>query len=152
MVISQSLIAYNNATDIPGLYNYADLAYDVTGSTITSGSYGLVWGQTVSEIDHFTFITNTFTQSLAGGTFNDSTPIFYVTPTSSIETLNLINRFPDRVTETPFSDFTSALNWVSGSGKYITLLDGNLWDYPLYTLQENGYYLTQENNSLLNIY
>ena len=149
--MAEELITYNSGSDIPGVYNYADLALDVN-SNIESGSYGKIWGLDVCELNHFTFITNTYIQSRAGGTFEDSTPIFYLSPTSSIDTLNLINRLPDRVKETPFDSYAEAIQWVSGSEKYITLLDCDVFDYKLYLLQEDGFYLTQEDNSKIKLY
>jgi hypothetical protein len=145
------LISYNSGSDIPGVYNYADLALDVNG-VIVSGSYGKIWGLDVCEIDHFTFMTNTFTQSRAGGTFEESTPIFYLTPTSSADTLNTINRLPDRVAESPFSFYTDAIQWVSGSEKYITLLDCDVFDYNEYLLQEDLSFLLQEDGSKIKLY
>ena len=53
---------------------------------------------------------------------------------------------PDVVNQQFFTNVNSALNWVSGSGKYITLLDGNLYTSSVsFLLQENGSYLLQEN-------
>lgn len=149
--MAEELITYNSGSDIPGVYNYADLALDVN-SNIESGSYGKIWGLDVCELNHFTFITNTYAQSRAGGTFEDSTPIFYLSPTGSIDTLNLINRLPDRVKETQFDYYTDAIQWVSGSEKYITLLDCDVFDYNEYLLQEDGFYLTQEDNSKIKLY
>lgn len=149
--MAEELIAYNSGSDIPGVYNYADLALD-TNSIITSGSYGKIWGLDVCEIDRFTFMTNTFTQSRAGGTFEDSTPIFYISETGSAESLNTINRLPDRVGETQFDYYTDAIQWVSGSEKYITLLDCDVFDYNEYLLQEDLSYLEQEDGSKIKLY
>lgn len=149
--MAEELITYNSGSDIPGVYNYADLALDVN-SNIESGSYGKIWGLDVCEIDRFTFMTNTFIQNRAGGTITNSTPIFYISETGSAESLNTINRLPDRVGETPFDSYIDAIQWVSGSGKYITLLDCDVFDYKLYLLQEDGFYLTQEDNSKIKLY
>lgn len=141
------LTAYNSGSDIPGVYNHADLARNISGSGITSGSYELDWRHGVCDVDRFSYVTQTYTQSRAEGTVEDSTPIFYLSQTSSTDTLDVINRLPDRVAETPFTYNNTALNWVSGSGKYITLLDCEVYDFPMDLLQEDGSYLLQEDNS-----
>ena len=97
-------------------------------------------------------MTNTFTQSRAGGTFEDSTPIFYISETGSTDALNTINRLPDRVGETQFNYYTDAIQWVSGSEKYITLLDCDVFDYNEYLLQEDLSYLEQEDGSKIKLY
>jgi hypothetical protein len=41
------------------------------------------------------------------------------------------------------------MGYVSGSGKYLTLIDCDIYDFPANLLQEDGYYLLQEDNSLI---
>jgi hypothetical protein len=141
-----NLVAYSTASAPPGIYEQANIWFDISQS-VSSGSYGLIWGQDVYKINSYTFITDTYTQSLAGGTINNSTPIFYTTATtSSVDTLAVINRLPDVVNKLFFTNVNSALNWISESGKYITLLDGNLYTSSVsFLLQENNSYLLQEN-------
>jgi len=141
-----NLVAYSTASAPSGIYKQANIDFDISQS-VTSGSFGLTWGQDVCKANSYTFITDTYTQSLAGGTINDSTPIFYITTTtSSTDTLAIINRLPDVINQQTFTDVDSALNWISNSGKYITLLDCNIYTSSVsFLLQENGSYLLQEN-------
>ena len=141
-----NLVAYSTASAPPNIYEQANIWFDISQSVV-SGSYGLTWGQDVCKANSYTFITDTYTQSLAGGTINDSTPIFYITTTtSSTDTLAIINRLPDVINQQTFTDVDSALNWISNSGKYITLLDCNIYTSSVsFLLQENGSYLLQEN-------
>jgi hypothetical protein len=144
-----NLVAYSTASAPSGIYEYANIWFDISQS-ITSGSYGLTWGQDVCNSNSYTFITDTYTQSLVGATINDSTPIFYSTATtSSADTLAVINRLPDVIGQQTFTYINTALGWVSGSGKYITLYTCSIYDYPANLLQEDGFYLLQENNSLI---
>jgi len=145
-----NLVAYSTASAPPNIYEQANIWFDISQS-VSSGSYGLIWGQDVCRANSYTFITDTYTQSLAGGTINVSTPIFYTTATTnSVDTLAVINRLPDVVNQQFFTNINSALNWVSGSGKYITLLDCDLYTSSVsFLLQENGSYLLQENGDRL---
>jgi len=141
-----NLVAYSTASAPSNIYEQANIWFDISQS-IASGSYGLIWGQDVCRVNSYTFITDTYTQSLAGATINSSTPLFYTTATtSSADTLATINKLPDVVNKQTFTNVNSALNWVSGSGKYITLQDCDIYTSSVsFLLQENGSYLLQEN-------
>jgi hypothetical protein len=129
MSLPNNLVAYSTASAPSGIYERGDVWFDID-NTITSGSYDLIWGNDTYTSAGYTFITNTYTQSLVGATINDSTPIFYVSQTTqSVDVLDTINRLPDRYLETPFNDIDVALEWVQTSGKYITLLSGSI-QYP----------------------
>jgi hypothetical protein len=139
---------YNLGTPTSGAIEEGNVSY-ATASFIGSGSFNLTWGYEVCSINGYTFITDSYTQSYA--TFSSSaTPLFYVTATTtSFDVLDTINRLPDRIHQTPFTYINTALGWVSGSGKYITLYTCSIYDYPANLLQEDGYYLLQEDNSLI---
>lgn len=144
-----NLVAYSTASAPVGIYKQANIDFDISQSVV-SGSYGLTWGQDVCRINSFTFITDTYTQSLVGATINASTPIFYTTvTTSSADTLAIINRLPDVINKQNFTYINTAMGYVSGSGRYLTLIDCDIYDFPANLLQENGYYLLQEDNSLI---
>ena len=149
-----NLVAYSTASAPVGYYKQGNIIFDISQSA-TSGSFGLTWGQDIANNNSYTFITDTYTQSLVGANINNSTPIFYVTATtSSADILAVANKLPDVIGQQTFTNANSALNWISGSGKYITLLDGNLYTSSVYfLLQENGSYLLQENGDrmILNI-
>lgn len=143
-----NLVAFSlSGSTIPGAYQQGNIAY-ATASAIGSGSSNLIWGYEVCAIGGYTFITDSYTQSLSPS--SSSTPIFYTSiSTSSLDILNTINALPDRVHQTSFTYINTALGWVSGSGKYITLYTCSIYDYPANLLQEDGYYLLQEDNSLI---
>jgi len=145
-----NLVAYSTASAPPGIYEQANIWFDISQS-VASGSYGLTWGLDICRANSYTFITDTYTQSLVGATINDSTPIFYTTATtSSADTLAVINRLPDVIGQQTFTNINSALNWVSGSGRYITLFECELYTSSVsFLLQENGSYLLQENGDRL---
>ena len=144
-----NLVAYSTSSAPPGIYEQANIWFDISQS-VASGSYGLTWGLDICRANSYTFITDTYTQSLVGATINDSTPIFYSTATtSSTDTLAVINRLPDVIGQQTFTYINTALGWVSSSGKYITLYTCSIYDYPANLLQEDGFYLLQENNSLI---
>ena len=145
-----NLVAYSTASAPPGIYENTDIWFDISQS-ISSGSYGLTWGQDVCRANSYTFITNTYTQSLVGATINASAPLFYTTATtSSSDTLATINRLPDVINQQVFTNINSALNWVSGSGKYITLFECEIYTGSVsFLLQENDSYLLQENGDRL---
>jgi len=145
-----NLVAYSSASAPVGYYEQGNIIFDISQSA-TSGSFGLTWGQDIATSNSYTFITDTYTQSLIGATINNSAPIFYTTATtSSADVLAVANRLPDVIGQQIFTNANSALNWISGSGKYITLLDGNLYTASVYfLLQENGSYLLQENGDRL---
>jgi len=125
-----NLVAYSTASAPSGIYEQGDIWFDID-NTITSGSYNLTWGNDAYTSAGYTFITNTYTQSLAGGTINNSTPIFFVSQTTqSADVLNIINRLPDRYLQTPFTDMDVALEWIQSSGKYMTLLSGSIQNPP----------------------
>jgi hypothetical protein len=129
MSLPNNLVAYSTASAPSGIYERGDIWFDID-NTITSGSYDLIWGNDAYTSAGYTFITNTYTQSLVGATINNSTPIFYVSQTTqSSNVLNTINLLPDRYLETPFTDVDTALLWVQSSGKYMTLLSGSI-QYP----------------------
>lgn len=140
-----NLVAFSlSGSTILGTYQQGNVAY-ATSSSIGSGSYGLTWGYEVCAIGGYTFITDSYTQSLSPS--SSATPIFYIsTTTSSVDILNTINALPDRVNQTPFTNENTAINWVQNSGKYITLLTCSLFTGSIpFLLQENGSYLLQEN-------
>lgn len=141
-----NLVAYSTASAPSGYYKQGNIVFDISQSA-ASGSFGLTWGQDVCRANSYTFITDTYTQSLVGATINASTPIFYTTATtSSADTLAVINRLPDVIGQQTFNNLNSALNWVSGSGVYITLKDCDIYTSSIgFLLQENGSYLLQEN-------
>jgi len=138
---------YNLETPTSGAFEEGNVSY-ATASYIGSGSFGLTWGYEVCAISGYTFITDSYTQSYS--TTSSATPLFYIAATTtSIDVLNTINRLPDRIYQTPFTYINTALGWVSGSEKYITLYTCSIYDYPANLLQEDGYYLLQEDNSLI---
>lgn len=144
-----NLVAYSTASAPSGYYKQGNIVFDISQSA-ASGSFGLTWGQDVCRANSYTFITDTYTQSLVGATINASTPIFYTTTTtSSTDTLAVINRLPDVINSQSFTYINTAMGYVSGSGKYLTLIDCDIYDFPANLLQEDGYYLLQEDNSLI---
>jgi len=144
-----NLVAYSTASAPSGYYKQGNIVFDISQSA-ASGSFGLTWGQDVCRANSYTFITDTYTQSLVGSTINASTPIFYTTTTtSSTDTLAVINRLPDVINSQSFTYINTAMGYVSGSGKYLTLIDCDIYDFPANLLQEDGYYLLQEDNSLI---
>jgi len=115
----------NLSTATSGTINVGNVSY-ATASFVNSGSFGLTWGEEVYAVDGYTFITDSYTQSLSPS--SSANPLFYLsTTTNSVDILNVINRLPDRVNQTSFTNKNTALNWVSGSGKYVTLLNGGLY-------------------------
>jgi hypothetical protein len=149
-----NLVSYNLNLNTPtsGTFDKGNVSY-ATASFVGPGSFGLVWGYEVYSVDGYTFITDSYTQSFSPS--SSATPIFYLSETtSSADVLNTINRLPDRVTQPSFTNANSALNWISGSGKYITLLTGSIYTASVsFLLQTNGSYLLQTNGDriILNI-
>ena len=140
-----NLVAFSlSGSIIPGAFQVGNVAY-ATSSTIGSGSSNLTWGYEVCSINGYTFITDSYTQSLSPS--SSATPLFYTsTSTSSADILNTINALPDRVTQPSFNNENTAINWVQNSGKYITLFTGSLYTGSIsFLLQEDGFYLLQEN-------
>ena len=144
-----NLVAFSlSGSIIPGAFQVGNVAY-ATASAIGSGSSNLTWGYNTNNNEGYTFITDSYTQSFSPS--SSATPIFYLSPTtSSIDILNTINRLPDRINQTPFTNANSALNWVNESGKYVTLLTGSIYTGSIsFLLQTNGSYLLQTNGDRL---
>ena len=144
-----NLVAFSlSGSTIPGAFQVGNVAY-ATASAIGSGSSELVWGYEDYSVDGYTFITDSYTQSYSPS--STATPIFYIsTTTSSVDILNTINALPDRVGQTQFTNINTALNWVSGSGKYVTLITGSIYSGSIsFLLQTNGFYLLQTNGDRL---
>jgi hypothetical protein len=141
-----NLVAFSlSGSTIPGAFQIGNVAY-ATASAIGSGSSGLTWGYEVCAIDGYTFITDSYTQSISPS--SSASPVFYTSVnTGSTDILNTINALPDRIGQTQFTYINTALGWVSGSGKYITLYTCSISNYPASLLQEDGFYLLQEDNS-----
>ena len=140
-----NLVAFSlSGSIIPGAYQQGNIAY-ATASAIGSGPSNLTWGYEVCAIGGYTFITDSYTQSLSPS--SSATPLFYTTAnTSSSDILNTINTLPDRINQTAFTNENTAINWVQNSGKYVTLLTCSLFTGSIpFLLQENGSYLLQEN-------
>lgn len=140
-----NLVAFSlSGSVIPGAFQVGNVAY-ATASFIGSGSSGLRWGYEYCAIGGYTFISDSYTQSISPS--SSATPIFFVSPTtSSADILNTINHLPDRRNQTPFTNENTAINWVQNSGKYITLVTCSLFTGSIpFLLQENGSYLLQEN-------
>jgi hypothetical protein len=139
---------YNLSTPTSGAYEEGNVSY-ATASFIGSGSFGLTWGYEVCSLNGYTFITDSYTQSYSLS--SSANPLFYVTATtSSADILDTINRLPDRINQTPFTNANSALNWISGSGKYITIVTGSIYTGSIsFLLQSNGSYLLQTNGDRL---
>lgn len=143
-----NLVAFSlSGSTIPGTFQVGNVAY-ATASIIGSGSYNLTWGYEVCAIGGYTFLSDSYTQSISPS--SSATPIFYTSVTTgSNDVLNVINALPDRINQLSFTYINTALGWVSGSGKYITLYTCSIYDYPANLLQEDGFYLLQEDNSLI---
>ena len=144
-----NLVAFSlSGSIIPGAYQVGNVAY-ATSSAIGSGSNNLTWGYEVCAVGGYTFITDSYTQSLSPS--SSATPLFYTsTSTSSLDILNTVNALPDRVKQTAFTNENTAINWVQNSGKYITLLTCSLFTGSIpFLLQEDGFYLLQENGDRL---
>jgi hypothetical protein len=141
-----NLVAFSlSGSTIPGAFQIGNVAY-ATASAIGSGSSNLTWGYEVCAVGGYTFISDSYTQSLSPS--SSATPLFYIsTTTSSSDVLSTINRLPDRINESLFTYINTALGWVSGSGKYITLYTCSIYDYPASLLQEDGFLLLQEDTS-----
>jgi hypothetical protein len=140
-----NLVAFSlSGSIIPGTYQVGNVAY-ATASAVGSGSSNLTWGYEVCAINGYTFISDSYTQSLSPS--SSATPIFYTSATtSSADILNTINGLPDRRNQTKFTNENTALNWVQNSGKYVTLFTCSLFTGSIpFLLQENGSYLLQEN-------
>lgn len=144
-----NLVAFSlSGSIIPGAFQIGNIAY-ATASAIGSGSSNLNWGYNVDNINGYTFITDSYTQSISPS--SSALPIFYISPTTSSTTvLNTINGLPDRINQTPFTNVNSALNWVSGSGRYVTLATGSIYTGSVsFLLQQNNSYLLQTNGDRL---
>ena len=143
-----NLVAFSlSGSIIPGAFQIGNVAY-ATSSAIGSGSNNLTWGYEYCNIVGYTFISDSYTQSISPS--SSATPIFFTSATTgSNEVLSVINRLPDRIDQTSFTYINTALGWVSGSEKYITLYTCSIYDYPANLLQEDGFYLLQEDNSLI---
>ena len=140
-----NLVAFSlSGSTIPGAFQIGNVAY-ATASAIGSGSSNLTWGYEVCAIGGYTFITDSYTQSISPS--SSASPVFYTSATTgSNDVLSTINRLPDRVNQTPFTNENTALNWVQNSGKYITLFTCSLYTGSIpFLLQENGSYILQEN-------
>jgi len=140
-----NLVAFSlSGSVIPGTYQVGNVAY-ATASAIGSGSSNLTWGYEVCAIGGYTFITDSYTQSLSPSA--SASPLFYTsTSTSSADILNTVNALPDRVNQPAFNNENTAINWVQNSGKYITLFTCSLYTGSIpFLLQENGSYILQEN-------
>jgi hypothetical protein len=139
---------YNLSTPTSGTYEEGNVSY-ATASFIGSGSFGLTWGYEVCSLNGYTFITDSYTQSYSLS--SSANPLFYVTATtSSADILDTINRLPDRINQTPFTNENTAINWIQSSGKYITLFTCSLFTGSIpFLLQENGSYILQENGDRL---
>jgi hypothetical protein len=140
-----NLVAFSlSGSIIPGAFQVGNVAY-ATASAIGSGSSNLTWGYETCAINGYTFISDSYTQSYSPT--SSASPLFYFSSTtSSVDVLNTINQLPDRIGQPPFTNENTALNWVSGSGKYITLLTCSIYSGSTsFLLQENGSFLLQEN-------
>ena len=135
----------NLSTATSGTVDVGNVSY-ATASFVGSGSFGLTWGAEVCAVNGYTFLTDSYTQSYSPS--SSATPLFYVTATTgSTDTVDTINRLPDRRGQIPFTYINTALGWISGSEKYITLYTCSVYDYPANLLQEDGYYLLQQDGS-----
>lgn len=135
----------NLGTSTSGTVDVGNVSY-ATASFVGSGSFDLAWGYEVCAVSGYTFITDSYTQSYSPS--SSANPLFYVTATTGFtDTLDTINRLPDRKGQVPFTYINTALGWVSGSEKYITLYTCSVYDYPAKLLQEDGYYLLQQDGS-----
>jgi len=135
----------NLGTATSGAVDVGNVSY-ATASFIGSGSFALTWGYEVCAVSGYTFLTDSYTQSYSPS--SSATPLFYVTATTgSTDTVDTINRLPDRKGQIPFTYINTALGWVSGSQKYITLYTCSVYDYSANLLQEDGFYLLQQDGS-----
>lgn len=123
-----NLVAFSlSGSTIAGTYQAGNVVY-ATASAITSGSFGLIWGQEAVNNGGYMFITDSYTQSFGGTTVSSATPLFYPTNTLlTADVLNEANKLPDRRNQTPFVDVASALSWLCASGKYVILQTGSLY-------------------------
>lgn len=144
-----NLVAFSlSGSTIPGTYQVGNVAY-ATASAIGSGSSNLTWGYEVYAANGYTFITDSYTQSISPSL--SASPVFYTSiTTGSMDVLNTINALPDRVNQPAFNNENIALNWVQNSGKYITLITGSIYSGSVsFLLQTNGSYLLQTNGDRL---
>jgi hypothetical protein len=135
----------NLSTATSGTVDVGNVSY-ATASFVGSGSFGLTWGSEVCAVNGYTFLTDSYTQSYSLS--SSGTPLFYVTATTgSTDTVDTINRLPDRRGQISFTYINTALGWISGSQKYITLYTCSVYDYSANLLQEDGFYLLQQDGS-----
>jgi hypothetical protein len=135
----------NLSTETSGTVDVGNVSY-ATASFVGSGSFGLTWGSEVCAVNGYTFLTDSYTQSYSLS--SSGTPLFYVTATTgSTDTVDTINRLPDRRGQISFTYINTALGWISGSQKYITLYTCSVYDYSANLLQEDGFYLLQQDGS-----
>jgi hypothetical protein len=140
-----NLVAFSlSGSTIPGAFQVGNVAY-ATASAIGSGSSNLTWGYEVYAANGYTFITDSYTQSISPS--STASPVFYTSlTTGSTDVLDTINALPDRINQTAFDNENTALNWVQNSGKYITLFTCSLYTSSIpFLLQEDGSYILQEN-------
>jgi len=135
----------NLSTATSGTVDVGNVSY-ATASFVESGSFSLTWGNEVCAVSGYTFLTDSYTQSYSPS--SSASPLFYVSATTGFtDTLDTINRLPDRINEIAFTYINTALGWVSGSEKYITLYTCSVYNYPANLLQEDGFYLLQQDGS-----
>jgi hypothetical protein len=137
-------IAYNTGSQTLGSLKLNGIEYAIS-SSIVSGSNGQRWFSSVNPGNGIVLVTNSFTQSYS--TYQTSTPLFYTASALTATAITgAINGLPDRFGQVPFTDTSSALQYVAQSGKYFmmnyeyptivtdqlsTLLNYNFWgSYP----------------------
>jgi hypothetical protein len=137
-------IAYNTGSQTPGSLKLSGIEYAIS-SSIVSGSNNQRWFSAVNPGNGVVFITSNYTQSF--GTYATSVPLFFTASNyTATSVTGAINGLPDRFGQVPFTDTSSALQYVAQSGKYFmmnyeyptivtdqlsTLLNYNFWgSYP----------------------
>ena len=137
-------VACNTGSQTPGSLRLSGIEYAIS-SSITSGSNNQRWFSAVNPGNGVVFITSNYTQSF--GTYATSVPLFFTASDYTVTAVTgAINGLPDRFGQVPFTDTSSALQWVAQSGRYFmmnyeyptivtdqlsTLLNYNFWgSYP----------------------
>ena len=137
-------VACNTSSQTPGSLRLSGIEYAIS-SSIVSGSNNQRWFSAVNPGNGVVFVTSNYTQSY--GTYATSVPLFFTASNyTATSVTGAINGLPDRFGQVPFTDTSSALQYVAQSGKYFmmnyeyptivtdqlsTLLNYNFWgSYP----------------------
>lgn len=106
----------NTGVGITGSEQIGDLAIGLNAQDYTSNPGGKTWWYGPDESSKYVIATDFPTENKGTPVGNTGTVEFWGTGSGDNQLLGLINKIPERVSETAFTDLDTALAWLMGNG------------------------------------